>query len=163
LPELNHEIGGDPGDWIAKLEGIVREASIQLEYVDDLDGAKGVSAGGTISLLSDLMPAETFAVLAHEYAHEILHKGERRQETTKRIRETEAEAVAFVVSNAIGLNGRSQASDYIQLYNGDPETLRESMHFIQHTSAQIIEQLLASDPKTLAAPVAESKEVQHVV
>ena len=33
----------------------------------------------------------------HEIANEMLHRGERRTLTTKQVRETEAEAVAFVV------------------------------------------------------------------
>ena len=39
----------------------------------------------------------------HETAHEMLHKAERRTATTKTVRETEAEAVAFVVGKAVGL------------------------------------------------------------
>ena len=33
----------------------------------------------------------------------MLHRGDRRTLTTKKVRETEAEAVAFVVGNAVGL------------------------------------------------------------
>jgi Zn-dependent peptidase ImmA (M78 family) len=38
---------------------------------------------------------EEFSTLVHEIAHEMLHRGERRTLTTKQVRETEAEAVAF--------------------------------------------------------------------
>jgi hypothetical protein len=45
----------------------------------------------------------------------MLHKAERRTATTKTVRETEAEAVAFVVGKTIGLqNGRASA-DYVVL------------------------------------------------
>jgi hypothetical protein len=47
--------------------------------------------------------AETVATLVHEVAHEKLHRADRRTCTTKRVRETEAEAVAFVVCQAIDL------------------------------------------------------------
>jgi hypothetical protein len=57
--------------------------------------------------------------LTHELAHELLHRGERRGATSKRIRETEAEATAFVVATAIGLEAGSASSDYIQLWNGN--------------------------------------------
>jgi len=41
----------------------------------------------------------------------MLHKAERRTATTKAVRETEAEAIAFVVSQTIGLDaGRASAS-----------------------------------------------------
>ena len=38
----------------------------------------------------------------------------------KKIRETEAEAVAFVVCSGIGLDTNSASSDYIQLYTTAP-------------------------------------------
>src|SRR4051812_2696277 len=78
------------------------------------------------------------SVQAHECAHELLHKGPRRAETTIKVRETEAEAVAFVVCHAIGLETGTAASDYIQLWQGDKATLSESLQFIQSTAVQIL-------------------------
>jgi hypothetical protein len=77
-------------------------------------------------------------VLAHELSHEKLHRGDRRVETTKAMRETEAEAVAFVVCQAIGLDTNTAAVDYIKLYNGDRVTLCASLQFIQSTAAEIL-------------------------
>ena len=48
-----------------------------------------------------------------------MHRTECRSSTSKRIRETEAEAVAIVISHAIGLETGPAALDYIQLYEGD--------------------------------------------
>jgi hypothetical protein len=42
-----------------------------------------------------------FATLVDELAHEILHGGKNRVEISKQQKETEAEAVAFVVSKAV--------------------------------------------------------------
>jgi hypothetical protein len=42
--------------------------------------------------------SEEFSALVHELAREMLHQVERGTATTKTVRETEAEAVAFVVS-----------------------------------------------------------------
>jgi len=55
----------------------------------------------------------------HEIAHEMLHRGDRRTLTTKQVRETEAEAVAFVVCQSVGLQNGTSSQDYIQLW---PET-----------------------------------------
>lgn len=138
LPEL-HRVGGNPNGHTERLKDFVAKQSIVLEFSDDLGSADGVSKGGTIVLRNGLSPAEEFSVLAHELAHEMLHRTERRTETTKTIRETEAEAVAFVVSQAIGLDTNSAFSDYIRLYNGDRETLTESLDYIQKTAAAILE------------------------
>ena len=57
---------------------------------------------------------------------------------SKTVRETEAEAVAFVVCQAIGLDANDSASDYIQLYDGNKETLMDSLERIQQTASKII-------------------------
>jgi len=89
-------------------------------------------------IVSEQSPAEEFATLAHEAAHEMMHRDERRSSTTKRIRETEAEAVAFVVCSAIGLETGSAAQDYIGLYGGDAKLLSESLGYVQRTATQIL-------------------------
>jgi len=43
----------------------------------------------------------------------MLHKAERPTATTKTVRETEAEAVAFVVGKAVGLVNGSASADYV--------------------------------------------------
>ena len=67
----------------------------------------------------------------------MMHRDERRNGTSKRVREAEAEAVSFVACNAIGVNARNSA-DYIQLYSGDKETLAESLEHVQRVSAEIL-------------------------
>jgi hypothetical protein len=95
--------------------------------------ARGTSSGGKITLLPGQSPAEEFATLAHEVSHELMHRDARRNSTTKRIRETEAEAVAFVVCSAIGLEAGSSAADYIGLDGGDAKLLSESLEYVQRT------------------------------
>jgi hypothetical protein len=78
------------------LNAFVADQKIVLEYNPKIAPARGLSAGGKIILLPDLAPADHFAVLVHEVARELLHRGDRRKTATHVIRETEAEAVAFV-------------------------------------------------------------------
>jgi hypothetical protein len=52
------------------------------------------------------------------------------------VRETEAEAVAFVVSEAIGLEAMRSCAEYISLYTGDKDLLTESLGHIQRASAE---------------------------
>ena len=68
----------------------------------------------------------------------MLHRAERRTLTTKAVRETEAEAVAFVVCHALGLETGTGSSDYIQLYHGDASLLKESLEVVQRTSTVIL-------------------------
>jgi len=138
LPEIA-SVQGDPSDNLARLKTFAGEQSIALGYSEDIAPARGTSAGGKITLLPDQAPAEEFATLAHELAHEMLHRDERRSGTSKRVRETEAEAVSFVVCSAMGLETGTAAQDYIQLYEGDAKLLTESLERIQSTATLIIE------------------------
>ena len=108
-----------------------------------LSGARPVHRGENHALAGQ-SAAEEFNSLAHEVAHSLLHFTERRGETTKRVRETEAEAVAFVICEAIGLKAQNSA-DYIQLYSGDKETLVSSLECIQRTSAEILAAIAPSE------------------
>jgi hypothetical protein len=68
----------------------------------------------------------------------MLHKAERRTTTTKVVKETEAEAVAFIVGRAVGLETGSASADYIQLYHGNASLLIESLEVVQQTAAVIL-------------------------
>jgi hypothetical protein len=127
---------GDPSGYTEKLKQFVAQRGIQFEYSDAIYPAQGQCSAGKIVLLPGQSAAEEFATLAHETAHAILHLQERRAKTTKRVRETEAEAVAFVVCEASGINAQNSA-DYVQLYCGDKETLAESLEHVQSVSAEI--------------------------
>lgn len=143
LPELANT-QGDPAGYTERLKNFVLQRSIQLEYSEAIYPAQGQCSPGKIILLPGRAPAEEFATLAHEIAHSLLHQQERRASTTKSVRETEAEAVAFVVCEAIGLKAESSA-DYIQLYTGDKETLTESLEHVQRASVEILAAITTSD------------------
>jgi antirestriction protein ArdC len=140
LPEFA-TVKGDPQQHLERLKALVLSHAITLDYDVSIAPAKGLSQGGKITLLPNQPAAEEFSTLVHELAHERMHKAERRTETTKTVRETEAEAVAFVVCHAIGLDTNTTAADYIKLYNGDRATLSASLQFIQSTAAEILSAL----------------------
>ncbi len=137
---------GDPSDSPARLKTLVAGQVIKLEYSEDIAPARGTSAGGKITLLPGQAPAEEFATLVHELAHEISHRDERRNGTSKRVRETEAEAVSFVVCNAVGIETGTAAQDYIQLYEGDAKLLTESLDRIQQTANRILAAITLESP-----------------
>ena len=140
LPSLGI-VQGDPKDCTVRLRVFAKAQGISLEYSDQIAPARGVSCGGRVVLLPGQTAAEEFSTLTHELAHELLHRGERRSATSKRIRETEAEATAFVVTSAIGLDTCSASSDYIQIWNGDAAVLTESLSFIRQAASLLLEAL----------------------
>ncbi len=138
LPQIG-SVTGDPSFHLARLEEFVRASGIRLVYSADIAPARGMAEKGKITLLPDQTPAETFATLVHELAHSDMHFGERRADTNKRVRETEAESVAYVVCSAIGLETGTAAQDYLGLYGGDSKLLLESLEYVQATASRILD------------------------
>lgn len=136
LPEFS-SIDGNPAAYLTHLKAMITGRSIKLRYEFIPGGADGVSSGGTITIRPNQTPASEFSVLVHELAHEMLHRTNDRPQS-KMVRETEAEAVAYTVCRSIDLATTTAASDYIQLYRGDQETLAGSLNRIQKTAAEII-------------------------
>jgi hypothetical protein len=151
LPELEHGITGEVGAYRDRMLDFLARQNIQLEFNEKIAPALGVSYGGKIALLPGQSKAEEFTTLVHETAHELLHKAERRTITTQTVRETEAEAVAFIVGQAVGLELGTSSADYIQLYHGNAELLAESLEVIQRTSAVILAALRSEEPENAAA------------
>ena len=156
LPEI-HEVSGDPGENFERLTAFLKAQGIALVYNEKIAPALGMSRNGRIDILPGQTKAEEFSTLVHETAHELLHKADRRTATTKTVRETEAEAVAFVVGKAVGLVTGSASADYIQLYHGNASLLAESLEVIQQTSAVILAALQPSGTETM--PDAELAQV----
>ena len=143
------KISGNPGEYFDRLKGYVASQGIKLEYSNSIGRAEGFSAKGRIILRKNLSPAEEFSVLLHEFSHEALHQGEEPTKN-KTVQETEAEAVAFVVCQAVGLDTNTASSDYVQLYDGKKETLISSLERIQQTAADIIDNLMPEQKRSAA-------------
>jgi antirestriction protein ArdC len=143
LPEFAR-IQGEPGALLQSLESLIRANGIELKDEQLPLGTKGVSRKGEIAIAEGLSPAERFAVLVHEISHEWMHDIEQRKQIDKTVRETEAEAVSYVVCRAFGLDCSTRSSDYIQMYRGSAATLAESLDRIQRTATRIIESLSKS-------------------
>jgi antirestriction protein ArdC len=158
LPTLR-EMSGTVGENRNRLVAFIEEQGIELVFTEKIAPAMGISYGGKIAILPGQSEAEEFSTLVHELAHEMLHKAERRTTTTKVVKETEAEAVAFVIGKAVGLETGSASADYIQLYHGNASLLAESLEVIQQTSAVILAALQPPTAEQAAMPDAELAKV----
>ncbi|HEY1501267.1 MAG TPA: ArdC family protein [Acidobacteriaceae bacterium] len=152
LPEFDRHISGEVGGNRDRLIAFLGQQNIRLEFSENIAPALGVSYGGKIALYPGQSPAEEFVTLVHETAHELLHKADRRTKTTGVVRETEAEAVAFIVGEAVGLKMGQVSSDYIQMYAGNAALVAESLEVIQRASSVILGALYVEE---LLGPVGE--------
>ena len=154
LPEFEHNVTGDVGTHRDQLIAFLAQQNIALEFSENIAPALGVSYGGKIALMPGQSKAEEFVTLVHEVAHELLHKTERRTKTTATVRETEAEAVAFIVGQAIGLEMGRASSDYIQMYAGNAALLAESLEVVQRASSVILEAIQPREQAAAEEPAA---------
>jgi len=138
LPELAARVSGDVGDYRERLIDFTVAQGVQIEFKESIAPALGMSYGGRIALL----PGQD--------------KAESRTATTKTVRETEAEAIAFVVGTTIGLNNGQASADYIHLYQGDAALLAESLEVIQQTAAVILSALESNAEDKQTEP-----EIEH--
>ena len=141
LPELKERVKGEVGEYRERLIDFIIAQGIELEFKESIAPALGMSYGGKIAILPGQSEAEEFGTLVHEASHELLHKSDRRTATTKTVRETEAEAIAFVVGKTIGLNTGRASADYIHLYAGNAALLTESLEVIKQTASVILKAL----------------------
>jgi hypothetical protein len=135
---------------MASLKALIAAEGIALEYRQSLGGADGASMDGRILIRTGITPAEEFSVLVHEAAHVRMHlKGDRAADHA--VRETEAEAVAFVVCETVGIESRAASADYIHLHQGDKDLLLRSLKRIQRTAMEIISGIVGQTPPAISA------------
>jgi antirestriction protein ArdC len=85
-----------------------------------------------------------FATLAHETTHVLLHfptDGSARPDLVTR--ETEAEAVTYLLCAQLGIAGTEASVEYIQSYRGTPDTLDASLERIRSTAQRLSSELVA--------------------
>jgi len=150
-------VEGEAGAELARrLEVYATSLGIEVAE-DDLPGtAQGVSEGGKIVIRRGKSPLGRASTLAHEIAHELMHQRDQACLTLpRRVREVEAEAVAFVVLAHFGHEPPEQVN-YVALWDRDGTVLRERMERIADTARTIIEALEGmEEPIPLAIPAGE--------
>jgi len=151
---------GDVGENYDRLLAFLERKGIELVFTENIAPALGVSYGGRIAILPGQSKAETFATLIHELGHELLMHASRRTTTTITVRETEAEAVAYVVCNAIGLETGTASADYVNLYHGNASLLAESLEVVQKTVGVILAAIENPFDAAADADAAESEPQQ---
>ena len=112
--------------------------NVELEYQPLARGLLGYTDGRRITCGAGQASHVEFATLAHETTHVLLHfdrtAGTRPDLTT---RETEAEAVSYLLCAQLGIAGTEASVEYIQSYRGTPDTLDASLERIRTTAQRL--------------------------
>ena len=154
LPKLTvNEIENTHESLLPALLKLCEQRGIEVSF-EQLANYEGVSQMGRIIINKDKNPTEQAITLIHEIAHEMIHcTSEKRHQLTLEQKELEAEAVAWVISNFVGLpeiNSEKYLALYQKTYN-----LMESLGVIYMTAQEILQAISPGDSET---PAEQSKE-----
>ncbi|WP_438266783.1 ImmA/IrrE family metallo-endopeptidase [Haloarchaeobius salinus] len=150
LPELDTEARGDgsEGELLDALVDAAPELGVRVNLVSPEEWSHGSAAGVCterstydcsllVEVRDDDNDAQVASVLAHEYAHALLHFDVNDADEREK-REVEAESTAFVVSQYFGLDA-SRSALYVAAWDGEPaETIQERLERIVGTAREII-------------------------
>ena len=147
LPELDTETAGDGDEVVDALRAAAPVLDVEVRVVAPQNwgqqGAKGVCTQGVTDdqLLVKAKDRENAADLAttlvHEYAHALLHF-QVADDSERRKREVEAEAVAYVVGRYFGLDTDNSAFYLAAWVDDDTETITDRLQRISTTATTII-------------------------
>ena len=128
--------------FLEQLKAFLVGHNVELEYKALQPGLLGYTDGRRITCGIGQASHVEFATLAHETTHVLLHfdhtAGTRPDLTT---RETEAEAVTYLLCAQLGIAGTEASVEYIQSYRGTPDTLDASLERIRATAQRLSTEL----------------------
>jgi antirestriction protein ArdC len=112
--------------------------NVELEYKALALGLLGYTDGRRITCGTGQASHVEFATLAHETTHLLLHfPADRSTRPDLTTRETEAEAVTYLLCAQLGIAGTEASVEYIQSYRGTPDTLDASLERIRATAQRL--------------------------
>ncbi|MFC7070497.1 DUF955 domain-containing protein [Halobaculum lipolyticum] len=149
LPEVEYEATGEAGDLVERLCDVAHQVGASVEIVADAEWEYGRANGichypervgekPLVEVRDRENRADLARTIVHEYAHVRLHVGvEGAVERAKR--EVEAEAVAYVVARACGLDASGSAF-YLASWTGEETAvIRERFDRISTTAGSLLD------------------------
>ena len=142
LPEICKELQGSVDNFEKVFESVKALSPYKVEFEHITDGSKGYCdhKNSRIAINMGMSEEQIVKTLIHEYAHAILH---RQTDKTRERKEVEAESVAFIVSEYLGVDTSSYSFGYVAEWSKGMELqeLQNVLESIQSTANQIINSL----------------------
>jgi antirestriction protein ArdC len=128
----------DANRVLEQLKAFLVGHNVELEYQALAPGLFGYTDGRRITCGLGQAAHVQFATLAHETTHLLLHfPADRASRPDLTTRETEAEAVTYLLCAQLGIAGTEASVEYIQSYRGTPDTLDSSLERIRTTAQRL--------------------------
>lgn len=142
LPQICNELQGTVKDYEKIFNAIKKHSPYKVVFEKISGSTNGYCdyENAKIAIKTGMSEEQIIKTLVHEFAHATLH-----EETVKgrEQREVEAESVAFIVSNFLGIDTSSYSFGYVASWSKgmELEELQSVLENIQQTANQIINTL----------------------
>lgn len=144
LPELAEELKGEIPDYMVLMDSIREVAPVPIKFEAWDKAKKGHYdlENKEIVVKSGMSELQTVKTAIHETAHSILHKDQAHVKDSATM-EVEAESVAFVVCQHLGLDTSDYSFGYLAGWSSGKELpeLKSSLQTIQKTAHELIADL----------------------
>jgi len=139
--------GNEVNDKLLQKIKSISPVPIEYEHIDNdtLGGYFSVSEKKIVINTNGTSKLHQVKTLLHEITHSILHNEEdgEQKDATRNDMEIQAESVAYVVSNYLGIDTSDYSFGYVVSWSGNKnkEQLKNNLEVIKKTSKQIIDSL----------------------
>lgn len=144
LPELMPELKDDVKNYTAYYNALLKTTKFNVCFSTEAElgaGSKGCCnfTDNTIHIKRNMSESQTIKTLVHEIAHSRLHSPNRDTLSSQQ-KEIEAESVAFVVCEHLGMDTSDYSFPYLAAWSADKElkVLENSLETIQNESNTLI-------------------------
>lgn len=140
------ELEGDIDNYKSLINTLTDLSPVPVNFTLDLS-ANGCynDTNKTISIKDGMPPRQTVKTLIHEIGHAFAHTKEQLNDLprTRETVETEAESIAFIVCDSLGIDTGDYSFPYISIWSraDHKKILKNSMKTIQKTADTIIRKL----------------------
>lgn len=146
IPSYINKLDGDVNNFEILFKKLQEVSPVKV-IIDDIKGnANGYfrDAENVIVVKKGMSEQQTIKTTVHEIAHAFLHnKDGEEYEADRQTREVQAESIAYVVCNMLGLDTAEYSFGYIAGWSKDKEAeeLNKSMEVIRKTANMIIDRV----------------------
>ena len=143
LPKLDIDIDGNSHEkLLQKLVEFCKSRQIEVEFKPlGINGLYGYSQGGKIVIGTNQSVNMQVNTLVHEIAHELIHYSLKGKLFSKQEREIQAESVAYVVCQSLGLEAKSPL--YLVSYRAESAKILENLGIVCATVKSILSSLVS--------------------
>ena len=147
IPTYIHKLDGDVDEYEKLIDKLTEISPVPVGFEDIQGSANGYfhTVDKRIATQEGMSQAQTVKTMVHEIAHSIMHDKDdgTDKEADNRTREVQAESVAYVVNNYLGLDTSDYSFGYVAGWSTgkDIKELRASLEAIRNTAHDMIDRI----------------------